>query len=172
MQSVTTIEFLCVLLVVTVRIWRMGKVMFSVCLSVHTWGVSHLHHILFPLVPCPFQRLSKDRGTYPDQYRTGVLPGQDTTGILSPARTGLGYPPARTWQDCWYPLPPDQDRTEVPHLGEATARAVRLLQFPAVGLSCLFLFSKKVYIACINTGIYTTVNIREGYFVTKNALGI
>ena len=65
----------------TAYVVRDGKLCFQ---SVHTWGVPHLHPIIFPLVPCPFQG------------------GTPVTG----PRSGLGgYPPAR---DGVYPPPPDR----------------------------------------------------------------
>ena len=43
----------------------MGKVMFSVCVSVHTEEVSYIHPRILPLVPCPF------RGGVPHQSQAG-----------------------------------------------------------------------------------------------------
>ena len=42
-------------MIITARIRRTGKVIVSVCLSVHTReGGTHLYPIILPLVPCPF----------------------------------------------------------------------------------------------------------------------
>ena len=110
---------------ITARIRRMGKVIVSVCLSVHTWGppsyntstgpmsfpgVPHLHPIILPLVPCPFQGVPQWLVPGPFQRvpqswmggtpaRDGTLrPGQDGRvphdGV--PYQSGMGYPPARS----------------------------------------------------------------------------
>ena len=91
----------------------MGKVMLSLCLSIHTLGggAPHLHPIILPLVPCPFWVYPSDwsqvpslggwypRWGYPAWGRSGLgYPppphGQDRTGVpRPPAKTGLGYPP-------------------------------------------------------------------------------
>ena len=74
--------------VVTTRIRRMGKVLFSqVCVCPHQgWGLPHLHPIILPLVTCPFQEV-------PLWLVTGPFLG----GYPSPSRgipwPGLGYPP-------------------------------------------------------------------------------
>ena len=75
--------------IITARIRRMGKVMFSVCLSITPWGgeggspspahntstgpmsfqgVPHLHWRVLPLVPCPFC------GEYPSPRQNGDTP--------------------------------------------------------------------------------------------------
>ena len=44
---------------ITARIQRMRKEMFSICLSAHTEGreVRNLHPVIPPLVPCPLQEV-------------------------------------------------------------------------------------------------------------------
>ena len=59
-------------------------------------GVSYLHPIILPLIPCPFQRYANHWRKVPSwgyhmRYTTSDTPGQDRTGYTT-ARTYLGYP--------------------------------------------------------------------------------
>ena len=67
----------------TARIQGMGKVIVSVCLSVHT------HPIILPLVPCPFQR------GYPSPSHntsTGPMSFPEGIPVTSPRSLPRGYP--------------------------------------------------------------------------------
>ena len=98
------------------------KVIFSVCLSVHTLVHTHLRATILPLVPCTFQGVAPPSpshntsidpmsfsGGYPSPRQEGtpwlgqdgVLPAR--SGWVTPlARTGWGTPTARTgWGTPW-----------------------------------------------------------------------
>ena len=88
---------------VTARIRRMGKVMFSVC-SPGKGGGGVVPKTRYPPSPPP----SQHRGTFPTLHlaRTGVpsLPSPASTGIPPPPKTRAGQlcgmPPALTQEDC------------------------------------------------------------------------
>ena len=75
----------------TARIRRMGKVIVSVCLSVHTpeEGVPHLHPIILPLIPCPFQG---DTPVTSPSSLLGGTPLLDGGGYTPPHVQGWGTP--------------------------------------------------------------------------------
>ena len=85
--------------------------------SLFTLGrVPHLHPMILPLVPCPFWGVPQS-----------LVPGPFLRGYPSPRQ---GYPLARSGWDT-----PQSGQDGVPPPG-VMPRAVRLLQFPAGGLSC------------------------------------
>ena len=98
--------------IITARVRRMGKVLFSqVSRSTGAGGIPHLHPIILPLVPGPLP------GRVPSHERMGILPplpsgtGQD--GIPPPSsetgQDGIPPPSSGTGQDGVPPPPPPWD---------------------------------------------------------------
>ena len=83
--------------VITARIRRMGKVIFSVCLSVHTWGGGY-----------PIQLTGGDRVPCPADGGGGIPHPADGGGVPHPADGGGGYPLPRSGWGGGVPHPVDR----------------------------------------------------------------
>ena len=140
-----------------------GKVIVSVCLSVHT----HLHPIILQLVPCPFWVVPQwlvpgpfqgvpqpgpDKGGYPSQVQTGGTPVRD--GLTPPPRpgqdggvpqSGMGYTPG-------------QDRRVTP-VSDGVP--------PWMGQQMEYLRSGGRYTSCVHAGGLSCYSVKFGLHGSK-----
>ena len=125
--------------------------------SVHTRGVTHLHPMILPLVPCPFQGVPHSQ--------VGGTPVPECTPVSGRGYPSMGY------------SPPGQDevplaRDEYPPpthimLGQVMPWTICLLQFPVGELSCLKNIF-KVYVGCnIKNFLYGFTTYHKGWLADK-----
>ena len=133
----------------------------SVCPQGGRGGVTHLHPMILPQVPCPFwgtpspshhtstgPNLSGGTSSPSHNTSTGLMffqsrtewdtPNQDKIGV-PPIQSWMGFPPARTrFPACQnWGAPSGQDQ---PWTGYAAAGMQLQVWFPAVGVCCKFAF--------------------------------
>ena len=123
----TAIEITRASKIITARIRRMGKVMFSLCqFTIISGPMSLRGGVPQSLVPCPFQGDTLVSG------HMSLPGGTPVSGSMSLLGKGVPQPCNRSWlgyhwPGLMYPLSP----------GQVTLRSVRLVRFPAEELSCL-----------------------------------